>query len=526
MNKSFLFLVYLLSIFVISSKAQVPGSNIDVQHYTFTLQLSDADDVIKGQADISLKYLKDATSIKIDLVKKNAEGKGMLVSSVTEGGTNLQFVQSKDALTITTKASAGTAHKYTIAYEGIPADGLIISKNKFGHRTFFGDNWPNRAHYWLPCVDDPADKATVDFIVTAPDHYQVIANGAKLSETLLPNNLRMVHWKESAPLPMKVVVIGVAEFAIDHTGDVNGIPVYTYVFPDNKDQGFKSYAEAKEILAYYIEKVGPYAYEKLANVQSKTIYGGMENASAIFYFENSVSRESVEQLLAHEIAHQWFGDAASETDFSHVWLSEGFATYMTYVFIDHKYGVEKMKECFTKDRIKIFQFEKSRYTPIVDTSRANLVALLNANSYEKGAWVLHMLWRKLGDEAFWKGTRAYYAKYDGGNANTDDFRKVMEKASGQDLQQFFKQWLYTAGHPKLGINWKYDAAKKMVDIQVEQKQNTLYDLSLELEIDGKIYPIAIKNKTTSVQFPAKTKPASVVADPKVNLLGEFEVTAE
>lgn len=523
MNKFSFFLIYLLLVIALSVNAQVPGSNIDVQHYTFTLQLSDADDVINGQADISLEYLKDATSVKFDLVKKNAEGKGMLVSSVTEGGTNLQFVQGKDQITVTTKATAGSGHKYTIAYKGSPGDGLIISKNKFGKRTFFGDNWPNRAHNWLPCVDDPADKATVDFIVTAPEHYQVIANGAKLSDTALPNSLRTTHWKESAPLPMKVVVIGVAEFAIDHTGDVEGIPVYTYVFPDNKEQGFKSYAEAKEILAYYIEKVGPYAYEKLANVQSKTIYGGMENASAIFYFENSVSSDSVEQLLAHEIAHQWFGDAASEKNFSHVWLSEGFATYMTYVFIDHKYGVEKMLESFARDRIKIFQFEKTRYTPVVDTSRANLVALLNANSYEKGSWVLHMLWHKLGDAAFWKGTRAYYAKYDGGNANTDDFRKVMEQASGQDLRQFFKQWLYTAGHPKLAISWKYDASKKVVNVQVEQKQNSLYDLSLELEIDGKIYPITLKNKTASVQFPAVTKPASVMADPKVNLLGEFEV---
>ena len=108
------------------------------------------------------------------------------------------------------------------------------------------------------------------------------------------------------------MVIGVADFAIDHPADVGNIPLYTYVFPESKDAGFKSYQVAKEILPYYIKMIGPYAYEKLANVQSKTIFGGMENASAIFYFENSVSSKGIEELMAHEIAHQWFGDAASE----------------------------------------------------------------------------------------------------------------------------------------------------------------------------------------------------------------------
>ena len=331
-------LTFLFGLFItwLSAQAQSPGAVIDVQHYGFTIQLNDQNDTIKGEANIAVTFMKDAGSFKVNLVRKNAEGKGMLVSSVTENGTNIKFQQDNDAVNITTSAKAGSKHSYIITYQGIPADGLIISTNKFGHRTFFGDNWPNRAHNWLPCVDDPADKATVDFIVTAPDHYRIVANGLKISETDLPNHLKLTHWKEAAPLPTKVMVIGVADFAIDHTGDVKAIPVYTYVFPENKDKGFASYAVAKEILAYYMDKVGPYAYEKLANVQSKTIFGGMENAGCIFYFENSVDDRGIEELMAHEIAHQWFGDAASEKNFSHLWLSEGFATYMTNVYLEHK----------------------------------------------------------------------------------------------------------------------------------------------------------------------------------------------
>ena len=273
----------------LSAQAQVPGATIDVQHYNFALQLTDADNAIKGQATVAIRFVKDATSFSLDLVKKNSTGKGMLVSAVTENGKQLRFVQDSDAVKIYAAAKLNSIHNYKISYAGIPADGLIISTNNFGHRTFFGDNWPNRAHNWLPCVDAPADKASVDFVVTAPDHYEVISNGLKIKEQVLPGHLKLTHWHEATVLPTKVMVIGVAKFAIDHPGDVNKIPVYTYVFPDSKEAGFKSYAVAKEILPFFIERVGPFSYEKLANVQSKTIFGGMENASAIFYFEESVT---------------------------------------------------------------------------------------------------------------------------------------------------------------------------------------------------------------------------------------------
>jgi aminopeptidase N len=508
-------------------KAQTGIPVTDVQHYNFAIRLSDKDDIIKGEATVKIKFLKDVSSFQLNLVKKNSTGKGMLVSAVTEGDKNLSFVQDSDAVSINTAAKNNSLHSYTITYQGIPADGLIISTNKFGHRTFFGDNWPNRAHNWLPCADYPADKATVDFVVTAPSHYQVVANGLKTAEKMLPNNLKLTHWTEIVPLPTKVMVIGVADFAIDHTGDINNIPVYTYVFTENKNDGFKNYAIAKEILPFYIKKVGPYAYEKLANVQSKTIFGGMENASAIFYFENSVTDKGIEELMAHEIAHQWFGDAASEKNFGHLWLSEGFSTYMTNLYLENKYGADTLKKRLAADRVTVLNFEKKRLTPVVDTAvKGKYMQLLNANSYQKGSWVLHMLRRKLGDEIFWKGIRSYYAKYDGGNANTDDLREIMEKASGQDLKQFFKQWLFIAGHPQLAINWRYNADKKVIELNITQKQNVLYQFPLEVAVGDQLHTINVKDKNTTVQLPVNGKPLAVKIDPDINLLAGFEVSGD
>ncbi|HZX59376.1 MAG TPA: M1 family peptidase, partial [Mucilaginibacter sp.] len=171
MKKVYLCTLFLFLLISLSSNAQVPGSIIDVQHYSFAIRLNDKNDIIEGKADIAVKFLQKANSFHLDLVKKNATGKGMLVSSVTEKGNPIQFQQISDTLNIIASVSEGSRHTYRVTYHGTPADGLIISTNKFGHRTFFGDNWPNRAHNWLPCVDNIADKATVDFVVTAPAHY-------------------------------------------------------------------------------------------------------------------------------------------------------------------------------------------------------------------------------------------------------------------------------------------------------------------------------------------------------------------
>jgi aminopeptidase N len=509
------------------ASAQVPGSAIDVQHYTFSIRLNDQNDTIKGKAAIGVKFLKDANSFSIDLVKTNDKGKGMLVSGVTEKGAKVSFQQDNDAVSITASAKAGSEHTYTITYAGIPADGLIISKNKYGHRTFFGDNWPNRAHNWMPCMDDPADKATVEFKITAPAHYQVVANGAKVSEKDLADGFKETVWKESAPLSTKVMVIGVADFAIDDLGKVDNIPVYTYVFPEDKEVGFGGYAYAKEILPWYINKLGPYEFEKLANVQSKTIFGGLENAGCIFYFENSVGYNKMEELMAHEIAHQWFGDAASETRFAHLWLSEGFATFMTNVYLGSKYGEDISKQRFEDDRKKVLDFEKQRSTPVVDTTvKNNFMQLLNPNSYEKGGWALHMLHRKLGDKAFWKGVRNYYAKYEGGNASTEDLRHFLEEASGQNLELFFKQWVYSPGTPDLVIAWKYDAPKKVVELDITQKQGSLFDFPLDLSIAGKVHTLSIKDKATHVEIPVTSQPSTITPDPNVQLLARFEVAKE
>ena len=258
----------------------------------------------------------------------------------------------------------------------------------------------------------------------------------------------------------------------------------------------------------------------MANVQSTTTFGGMENASAIFYYEESAEEnKSMEDLLAHEIAHQWFGDMATEKKFSHLWLSEGFATYLTDMYLESKYGTDSLRKRLAEEKKAVFNFAKYSDNPVVD-SLSTLRNLLNANSYQKGGWVLHMLRHQI--------IRSYYETYKGKNADTKDFQAIAEKISGKDLGYFFKQWLYTGSIPHLNIEWSYDDAQKILSVTVEQTQNTepfIFPLDITIESSpgkSQTQTLAIDKKMQTFTFQS-SKPSQIIADPLTSLLFEGKV---
>ena len=505
-----------------------PEKAIDVLHYRFQIELSDASDNISGRAELKIRFLKPTNQITLDLGSLT-DGKGMTVLSITENDKVIDAIHEEGHLNLqlSENKNIDDTASFVINYKGIPVDGLIISKNKFGHRTFFADNWPNRGHNWLPCHDDPADKASVEFIVTAPQHYQVVANGIQVEETNVTSDMKLTHWKEDTPISTKIMAIGVADFAVNLAGFVDCIPVYSWVYPEERNDGFFDYAQATEILPFFISRVGPYAYKKLANVESKTIFGGLENANTIFYSEKSITgTRTNEDVIAHEIAHQWFGNMATEKSFAHIWLSEGFATYFSLLYFENKYGLDTVKQLLQKNREKTIAYSRESNHPVVDDAETDYMQLLNANSYEKGGWILHMLRRQLGDTLFWKAIRQYYATYAGKNADTDDLRKIVEKVSGRNFQTFFKQWLYEAGQPELSISWKNGNDKKL-SVTVTQKQQTPFIFPLEIGLKTKsgkinIEKLDITRKEQTFSLPAREKIAGIIADPNTNLLFEIK----
>ncbi|MEM6261705.1 MAG: M1 family aminopeptidase [Bacteroidota bacterium] len=522
----YVLLVLMLFSFVL---AQEPDQ--DIIAYKFELDLNDENDSIKGKALISIRPEKSCKEIRLDLVGTTpGEPTGMTVFEVQLDGKLTGFDHQNDRLVIPISAAQwGDTLHVAIRYAGIPADGLIISKTKFGDRSFFGDNWPDRAQHWLPVEDHPADKAFCEFIVTAPSHYQVVGNGALQEETDLANGDRLTHWKSTVPLPTKVMVIGAARFAVQQLPDIQDIPLSSWVYPQNREAGFFDYRQADSILAFFIQNIGPYPYAKLANVQSKTRYGGMENASNIFYMEGSVTGERKhEPLLAHEIAHQWFGNSATEADWPHIWLSEGFATYFTHLYNEYTYGKDRMRVDMQKDKARIQAFIKmAPNATVVDTQTTELIRLLNPNSYEKGGWVLHMIRYEVGDEDFWKGIRTYYERFHLKNAITADLQQVMEEVSGKELGWLFQQWLYYPGIPEVGYEWKYNEASQSILLELTQTQqaSTVFRLPIEVEVtwEDRKKQVKLVMDQPQQQFTIKARqvPESVSLDPEAWLLVDW-----
>lgn len=502
--------------------------NIDVQHYVFEIHLNDSTNTIEGKTTASIKLLKPGNKIILDLIGKNDSTKtGMSITSILFNGKPVQFKHINNQLEIDFNAeiTPDIAIKIEINYAGIPADGLIISKNKYGDRTFFGDNWPDRARHWLPTVDHPSDKATLEFLVYAPNNYKVVSNGSLQIEKYLSNNQKLTHWKEDVPISTKLMVIGVADFIVGNKTEYEDIPVSSWLFPQNEKKGLENYKFGTKALEYFSELFGLYSYEKLAHVQSKTRYGGMENASCIFYNENTgFSKKSQERLFAHEVAHQWFGNSVTEQNWHHVWLSEGFATYLTHVYKQHFWGEEVFQEGLKNDRDKVVRYAKRNLTAIIDTTITEYIRLLNTNSYQKAGWFLHMLRGELGDEIFFNGLRKYYSDFQNSTALTKDFQNVMEEVSGKNLESFFLQWLWQPGHPILEWDWKQLSGNLNISIKQVHKESS-FDFPLKIRIvyeDGNSEFLQYNSMGTTLNITTQTigKVKNVILDPETKLLFE------
>ncbi|WP_268033960.1 M1 family metallopeptidase [Algoriphagus sp. PAP.12] len=512
---------------------------VDVLNYQFKIELSDDTDVIKCEVLVDVKYLGEGVeNLRLDLVKASEalENKGMIISSIQSEGADLDYIHEDEELQIKlpSRSQTNIEKQYKIVYSGIPASGLKIAENKYGDRTFFSDNWPDKGRNWLAIVDHPYDKATSEFIVTAPSHYQVVSNGLKIEETDLGDGKRITHWKQSVPIAPWLYVLGVARFAMQEVDQFNHKSIQTWVYYQDREEGFYDFAvPTKQVLEFYSDYIGPFSYEKLANIQSNSVSGGMEAASAILYSENSVVGDRNTRwrnVIIHEIAHQWFGNAVTEYDWDDVWLSEGFATYFTLLFREHAYGRDDFLEGLANSKKTVDSFhEKNPDYRIVHDNLSDMSKVVSSHTYQKGSWILHMLRGVVGTENFWKGIRAYYAKYQNKNATTDDFRFEMEKTSGKDLKWFFEQWLYNPGTLKLEGTWTYDPALKLVKIDLDQVQNDGSEFRMPIQVALKTKDkteeklIWVDSKENQFGIQLDEEPEEIILDPNTWVLMDWKL---
>jgi len=526
----------LLAALLLSGPA-VAQQGIDVQTYGVRITLPDSGRAIQGQAVVRFVRRTTADSVlALDLV-------GMTVDSVTAidltgDWRRTQFTYDGRVLRIPVPARRVTdTLGVVVDYHGTPQDGLIIGPNARGRRVVFADNWPQRARFWMPTVDRPADKATAGFDVHAPPSWKVVSNGVEVWTDYQRGN--SWRWRTRHPIPTYTMVIGAGEFTVSkHRPAFTGrdtIPIDVWTYPE--DSAFADsvpFRRATEIVEVMQRLIGPFPYEKLAHVQSSTKFGGMENSSAIFYAEKPyVERKMGEGVVRHETAHQWFGDAVTERDWPHLWLSEGFATYFDGVVGAALDGDSVLVNAMRANAEAYFKSDVTD-RPIVDSANAaDPMKLLNANSYPKGAWVLHMLRGLVGDSAFFGGLRAYYQTYRDSNATSDDFQHVMERASRTDLGWFFRQWLHQPGYPQLDVSWHYDAGAHRAVVGITQHQKPEWGVfrlpALTLEFRGPAgavarRTVAVTGRESSLNVAVPFAPTEIRVDPDGKLLLQTTAT--
>ena len=504
-------------------------------NYNVAITLNDQlNELTAARAEISVLILKDKVSL-IDLDFGELE-----IDSVTIAGRAARYERDSNGLRVSLwkPASKNTRIVIVVSYHGKPRDGLILTNDKAGKPSAIGDNWPNRVHHWIPSLDHPSAKATVNFSVTAPTRNVVVANGKLHRVETTANANRTWTFNEAVPIPPYCMIVAVGDFAELQPAQTKVTPLAYFVPQTDRQLAMHGFASATPSLKFFSETIAPYPYEKLALIVGATRFGGMENSGAIVFSStlfdprspasNPISktfkiRSGIVRLVAHEIAHQWFGDSVTESTWSDLWLSEGFATYFAGLFIQREEGEEAFQDYMKETAAKYLAYEKKTQTPLHDSETEDLFKLLNPNNYEKGSWVLHMLRSELGDKNFFCGIRDYYSAHRNATASSEDLRAALEKSSGQDLRQFFKRWIYGAGHPHYDLSWEWVRKEKKLRLLLKQTQAGDYFPNLvpvDIETPAGERRVVLKptGKQTVLELKLNQAPTAVHPDPENTIL--------
>lgn len=506
-----------------------------VSHYEFALDLPVQGKHIAGGARLTFATMLATDTIRLDL------DDAMRVSSAWVGCADeripVPFAHQGGVLKVVVPAASRETRCLGLVYDGEPADGLIIRNDSAGRWAAFGDNFPDRARYWLPTQDHPSRKASVSFIVTAPPGRSVVANGALVRVDTNPDSRITTTWRTTRPIPTYGMVIAVApltkyrlgETACGFAEDGGCVPQMVWTAPEQAVWMPGHFVSAGRIVEFYARTIGAFPYEKLGHLQTSTRYGGMENPSAIFYYDRGFRQRDgiAEGLIAHETAHQWFGDAVTEREWAHIWLSEGFATFFAALWAEHAHGDSAYAAEMADMRRAVLRADVVTRRAVIDSVETDPNRLLNENSYPKGGFVLRMLRDEVGDSAIFTGLRRYFTAHRHGNAMTQDLQAAVESASGRDLGWFFDQWLRRPGWAELRTSFAWDPATGRVTLLVEQGTRFgPYRLTLPVElVDAsgivhreRVAVDAMSSQALTLSGTYAIAPVSVRCDPALALL--------
>lgn len=428
-----------------------------------------------------------------------------------------------------------------------PIDGLVFSRGKDGHFVV-SDHETERARYWLPVVDHPAVRTTLSFTLRTPaaDQLVALANGYLVSEDTGADDIKVTRWEMKQITPSYLICVAIGNFIVAEGGEHRGKKI-SYFAPTGGRRVYTvedlalTFGRTKEMIEFMENKVSfELPWPKYYQWACGEVGGAMENSSLVSYDEwyilderSTIERaHRVDSTVVHELAHSWFGDTVVCSDFCHSFLKESFATLISAEWYQFKNSNDDFQYTLAKYADASFAETAEYMRPIVTRSYETSWSVFDRHLYTNGAWRLHMLRVKLGDDRFWHAVSAYLHKRSWMTVETDDFRKDLEEYSGEQLCSYFEQWFYGKGHPVLEVSFSYDSSKgsyatvSVKQVQADEKKGVgLFDLTVEIAFETvpgtwETHRIVMESETVAGQAIVKlsAKPLQVIIDPEKKLL--------
>lgn len=454
-----------------------PDRPADVQHVKLDITLDFDQESIRGTASTTFSALyEEVKTLSLDAEELNIERVAL------ENGTQLEYSTTNRTLLIVLDRPYKHGERFTVAvtYNAKPRTGLHFMKpapedpTRPVHAWTFGQ--PRYHSHWFPCHDSPNDRATTEIIVTVPAEFITISNG-NLLDVKDNGATKTHHWRHDVPHAAYLVSLVVGDFAVIED-EYKGKPVNYYVRKDRREDALLYMGKTPAMMRFYEEFTGvEYAYDKYAQTVVEIYTGAMEHTTATTHsFSLLPDKRAALDLdlvpvVAHELAHQWFGDLVTCRDWSNGWLNEGFATYFEQMWKEHDKGKDEFKYSMLQEKQGYLTEDRQYRRPIVYyVYHDRGFELFDRHLYNKGAWVLHMLRHQLGELNFRRGIKAYLNTYRTKEVVTSDLLRTLEEVTGRSLERFFQQWVHGGGHPELEVNYSWDSERKLAKLKIKQTQ--------------------------------------------------------
>jgi aminopeptidase N len=529
-----------------SSRADEPyarSRDYDLQHLRTHLWFDVDQRRVRGEVTESISILREHVSaVRLDSV-------GLDIKSVTLDGKDAKFAATPNSLEVTLEhpATLGEKHEILIRYEGQPKKGLyfILPDKNYPQqpKEIWTQGEAEDTRYYIPLYDYPNDRTTSEMILTVPAAWITVSNGKLVSVKDEPDGSKTWDWQQSEPLSTYLISAIAGEF-VERDDSWRGVTL-RYVVPRGDESKIEpTFSETKEMLDLFTAKLNePYPWTQYAQTALHDFVAeGMENTSATSITTTSLvnpalameDRDGADDVVSHELAHQWFGDLVTCKDWGNLWLNEGFADFFERVWSEHRFGRDQADYDFWRDQNQWVREPRLFPVPIVDRNFQDSTENQD-NIYDKAGWVLRMLQEKLGDENFYKALHHYLEVNRGQNVVSADLQKAIEQATSTNVDKFFDEWIYGAGAPKFDVSYSYAADSRQIALTVKQTQKVegrvgLFDVPVDIEIatvNGKqTHTVEVSQASQTFYFPAETAPLMIVFDRSDKIFKSLEFKRE